>query len=108
MHCHHANAAEPQPCIASIDMSGINMSVSQLRHIAIASMDDGESATHGRDLHQHPNAAADPRPLIVIIDMSGIDMSLSQPQHILMASMDQGNTLAQSRCAEHMSSTAHD
>ena len=45
---------------------------------------------------------------IVIIDMSGIDMSLSQPQHILMASMDQGNTLAQSRCAEHMSSTAHD
>ena len=88
MHHHHANSAEPQPFIASIDMSGIDMSVSQSRHIGIASMDEGESATHGPYLHQHPSAAADPQPSIASIDMSSIDMNVSQPRHILIASME--------------------
>ena len=47
MHHHHVNAAEPHPFNASIDMSSIDMSVSQSRHILIASMDEGDISTQG-------------------------------------------------------------
>ena len=46
-HHHPSAAADPQPLIASIDMSGIDMNVSQPRHIFIASMDEGDTLALG-------------------------------------------------------------
>ena len=98
-----SEAREPQPHIASIDMS-----MSPPRHIPKTSMNDGDGIAQGPDVHRHHANAAELQPFIATIDMSGIDMSVSRSRHVAIASMDEGETATRGRYLHQHPSAAAD